>query len=262
MKEIIEYLSAPENRTYSLILAIAFVVLAIATVVVVVAYSKKKRKEQTAEIQEHVEEKAIPENIVDAEMLSEYAAENADDEILAPQSATQKSEENEEALSQTENVLSAEENTEEIAKPAEPTETAEPAETDEKPTAKQPEQTKTEEQTPKRYAGKWLIVTEADGRLYAYLKASNGEKMLATEGYTSLSGIKSGIDTLKKNIQKDNYAINLDKNGNFVFKIFSGSNRLLCVGEGYTTREQCEKAFASVKRFAASAVITVENKTE
>ena len=107
-----------------------------------------------------------------------------------------------------------------------------------------------------KYAGKWII-TEENGRFTATLHASNGELMLAGESYSSLSGCKSGIETLKKNIENDNYAINVDKNGNFVFKIFSTANRLLCVGEGYGTREQCEKAFASVKRFAKTATITV-----
>lgn len=110
-----------------------------------------------------------------------------------------------------------------------------------------------------KYAGKWVIF-EFDGRFYADLKASNGEIMLRTESYTTLSGIKSGIDTLKKNIELENYAISLDKNGNFVFKIFSTAKRLLCVGEGYSTREQCEKAFASVRRFSKTATITIENK--
>ncbi len=107
-----------------------------------------------------------------------------------------------------------------------------------------------------KYAGKWII-TEENGRFTATLHASNGELMLAGESYSSLSGCKSGIETLKKNIENDNYAINVDKNGNFVFKIFSTANRLLCVGEGYGTREQCEKAFASVKRFAKTATIIV-----
>lgn len=107
-----------------------------------------------------------------------------------------------------------------------------------------------------KYAGKWEIKQE-DGRYFADLKASNGEIMLRTETYSSLSGTKSGIETLKKNIEMENYAINLDKNGNFVFKIFSTARRLLCIGEGYSTREQCEKAFASVKRFSKTAKIIV-----
>ena len=116
-----------------------------------------------------------------------------------------------------------------------------------------------EEVSPIKYSGKWIINT-FDGRFFADLKASNGEIMLRTESYSSLSGIKSGIDTLKKNIDMENYAISLDKNGNFVFKIFSTAKRLLCVGEGYSTREQCEKAFASVKRFSKTAVIVVNDK--
>ena len=110
-----------------------------------------------------------------------------------------------------------------------------------------------------KYAGKWIIYEE-DGRFFAELKASNGEVMLRTEYYSSLSGIKSGIETLKKNIEMENYAINLDKNGNFVFKIFSTAKRLLCIGEGYSTREQCEKAFNSVKRFSQTAKIVVNGK--
>lgn len=110
-----------------------------------------------------------------------------------------------------------------------------------------------------KYAGKWIIYEE-DGRYFADLKASNGELMLRTETYSSLSGIKSGIETLKKNIELENYAVNLDKNGNFVFKIFSTAKRLLCVGEGYSTREQCEKAFSSVKRFSKTAKISIAEK--
>ncbi|MBQ3572038.1 MAG: YegP family protein [Clostridia bacterium] len=120
--------------------------------------------------------------------------------------------------------------------------------------SKQDEKQTDSEPATLKYTGKWVIY-EDDGRFFADLKASNGEIMLRTESYSSLSGIKSGIDTLKKNIEMENYAINLDKNGNFVFKIFSTAKRLLCIGEGYNTREQCEKAFASVKRFSKTAKI-------
>lgn len=112
-----------------------------------------------------------------------------------------------------------------------------------------------------RYVGKWVIY-EDSGRFFADLKASNGEIMLRTESYSSLSGIKNGIETLKKNIELDNFSVNLDKNGNFVFKIFSTANRLLCVGEGYSTKDQCEKAFASVKRFSKTAKIIVYRESE
>ena len=118
-----------------------------------------------------------------------------------------------------------------------------------------------EENTTTRYNGKWIIY-QSEERYFADLKASNGELMLRTESYSTLSGIKSGIETLKKNIEAENFAISLDKNGNFVFKIFSTSKRLLCVGEGYSTREQCEKAFGSVKRFSKTAKIIVYREND
>lgn len=285
MKSIVEYLSAPQNHSFVLVLSVTLVVLIVLTAILVAAYSKKKRRtEENAEIGETLEEKAIPENLVDDEMLSEYNAENegrkepsdgvksetAQVELSGDVSQTAESENGlnsdlaESSSEETPDTTAAKPTVADKTDEVKP-QTAEPVnEANNETSAEYNDVTESAkaEQPSKRYAGKWVIVTEDDGRLYAYLKASNGEKMLATEGYSSLSGIKSGIDTLKKNIQKDNYAINLDKNGNFVFKIFSGANRLLCVGEGYSTREQCEKAFSSVKRFAATAVITVENKDE
>ncbi len=124
-----------------------------------------------------------------------------------------------------------------------------------------PQATEEEAPTTTRYNGKWIIY-QAEERYFADLKASNGELMLRTESYATLSGIKSGIETLKKNIENENFAISLDKNGNFVFKIFSTSKRLLCVGEGYSSREQCEKAFNSVKRFSKTAKIIVYRESE
>lgn len=127
------------------------------------------------------------------------------------------------------------------------------------PLNEEKEEPQEDKQTNEKYAGKWLICEE-DTRFFAKLVASNGEIMLRTETYSSLSGVKSGIITVKNNVDANNYAISVDKNGKFFFKIFSTAKRLLCIGETYTTREQCEKAFASVKRFSKTAKIVVENK--
>lgn len=108
-----------------------------------------------------------------------------------------------------------------------------------------------------KYAGKWLIYVE-DGKYAANLVASNGEVLLRSESYTALSGVKSGIETIKNNVAKNNFAISLDKNGNFFFKLYSSSTRLLCVSEGYSTKAVCESAVESVKRFAKTAVIEIK----
>lgn len=104
--------------------------------------------------------------------------------------------------------------------------------------------------------GKWII-SEQNGKFIACLTA-DGETLLTSESYGSLSGLKSGVDTLKNNLQAENYAVNVDKNGGFYFKLFSTANRLLCVSQSYPTRERCENAFFKCKRASLNAPVITE----
>ncbi|MBQ3221822.1 MAG: DUF1508 domain-containing protein [Clostridia bacterium] len=113
-----------------------------------------------------------------------------------------------------------------------------------------------------RYKGKWQIyrvVTDeaytSDDMYYFELHASNGERLLSSEEYTSYNGALRGIETHKTNILKGNFKITLSKKGDYVFKLLSGKNMLLCMGENYPTKARCERAIESTKRFAESAVI-------
>lgn len=113
-----------------------------------------------------------------------------------------------------------------------------------------------------RYAGKWVIckvvsdALEANEELYFFeLHASNGEKLLTSEEYNSYNGALRGIQTHKTNILKGNFKISLTKKGDYIFKLLSGKNMLLCMGENYPTRVRCENAIASTKRFAKTAIV-------
>lgn len=135
------------------------------------------------------------------------------------------------------------------AKPAEKEKSVE--KTAEKPVEKQ-----------KRYNGKWVVcklVTEGaeeNEEMYFFeLRASNGEKLLSSEEYTSYNGALKGIETHKANIAKDNFRITLSKKGDYIFKLLNGKNMLLCTGANYKTRVRCEKAIESTKRFAETAVV-------
>ncbi len=120
-------------------------------------------------------------------------------------------------------------------------------------------QSQNNEKPTNKYTGKWLVYTE-NGKYAANLVASNGEVLLRSESYTALSGIKSGIETIKNNIAKNNFAISVDKNGNFFFKLYSSSTRLLCISEGYSTKAVCESAIESVKRFSQTAVLEIKKE--
>ena len=116
----------------------------------------------------------------------------------------------------------------------------------------------------KRYSGKWivsrLIVVDQKGEeveetYFFELHASNGEKLLSSEEYTTILGAMKGIETHKANIARDNFRITTTKKGEFIFKLLSGKNTLLCTGENYSSRLRCEKAIESTKRFAETAYI-------
>ncbi len=121
-----------------------------------------------------------------------------------------------------------------------------------------PEVTESKPTTKKTYTGKWKIKQE-NSKFYAQLIASNGGILLKTETYTSMTGVKSGIETIKKNIDDGNFTISSDKYGHYRFKLFSKLNRLICISEDYSSRAKCDNAIASVKRFAKTAYVLVED---
>ena len=121
------------------------------------------------------------------------------------------------------------------------------------------EESETDKQA--KYKGKWTIcrvVPEENAEEETYffeLHASNGEKLLSSEEYTSYAGALRGIQTHKNNIAKGNFKVVLSKKGDYIFKLLSGKNMLLCMGENYPTKARCESAIESTKRFAETAVL-------
>ena len=119
-------------------------------------------------------------------------------------------------------------------------------------------QAKVEE--PKRaYVGKWKIVQEGSN-YFARLIASNGSTLLQTENYKSLSSLKNGIETIKKNIELGNFAVSIDKNGHYRYKLFNLSNRLIFVSQDFSSKAKCESGIESVKRFSKDAQVIIEDK--
>ena len=114
------------------------------------------------------------------------------------------------------------------------------------------------------YTGKWIIFSKGNeevGVLYYFeLFASNGEKLLTSEEYTTYEGAVNAVETHKANIAKDNFRITITKRGDYLFKLLSGNGQLLCMGEHYKTRSRCENAVESVKRFSQSAPVFKNNE--
>ncbi len=112
--------------------------------------------------------------------------------------------------------------------------------------------------------GKWIISTglSAEGNeIYFFeLFANNGERLLGSEEYTTSVGAVNGIETHKKNVEKDNFRISLTKRGDYIYKLLNGNGQLLCIGEHYKTKRLCQNAVDSVKRFALNSPVLTESK--
>ncbi|MBE5743342.1 MAG: DUF1508 domain-containing protein [Clostridiales bacterium] len=126
-------------------------------------------------------------------------------------------------------------------------------------TAEAPTQNNEDSTVKKQYTGKWKIVEDEEG-FYAILTASNGGALLKTEKYKSISNVRNGIETVKKNIEMGNFAISVDKDGRYRYKLFNSSNRLICVSDTYSSKAKCERGIESVKRFSQTAMVIIEDK--
>lgn len=134
-----------------------------------------------------------------------------------------------------------------------------PAESEPKPARSAPAKKTTAAKKPaakSKTSGKWVIEIRKENEYTAKLLASNGEVLLNSETYSTVEGVKSGIDTILKGIVNGNFVIYNTKGGDFYFKLKSAGNKLLCVGEIYTSREGCYAAMESVRRFAKTAIIS------
>ena len=216
--------------------------------------------EEKAEAEAEAKAKAEAEEKAKAEAEAKAKAE-AEEKAKAEAESKAKAEAEKKAKAEAEKKAKAEAEAEKKAK----------AEAEKKAKAEMAvsaEKSAKEEKAP-RYRGKWIItklVTEGEDAEETYffeLRASNGEKLLESEEYTSLNGAKKGIATHVANIKAGNFKVGLSKKGDYIFKLMSGKNMLLCTGENYASRARCESAIESTKRFAETAIIeeTVETIT-
>lgn len=226
MQQIIDFLQA----NLGLVIAIAAVIVLLVAVLITAAVIKKrKRGESEQEDETSVLKEQLPADEQPKEITAEYA-ENVEDSSTVAESE----------------VAAAEQTKEEANEPSE---------------ERQMKQEKTKAATEKAPAdkkkalGKWAFKHKGHNEYMAYLLASNGEVLLTSEVYTTIEGAKTGIETIKKNIALDNFEVVRDKAGRFYYKLKTTANRLLCVGEVYASRQSCNSAIESVKRFAPSAIL-------
>ena len=109
-----------------------------------------------------------------------------------------------------------------------------------------------EERSNKGYEGKLELVKENE--LFKFkLKASNGELLCSSEGYTTKNGCKTGAENFAKSVMNGKYDIYEVKSGSFQPKFYTDNGRLIVVGETYASKQSALNAVESIKRFVQTA---------
>jgi uncharacterized protein YegP (UPF0339 family) len=103
--------------------------------------------------------------------------------------------------------------------------------------------------------GRFETFTGQDGKYYFHLLAGNGEKVLASQGYTALSSAKEGIASVQANgTSAQKYSLREATDGAWYFVLIAGNNRIIAISEMYSSQSN---ATAAMKTTAAVVTATV-----
>ena len=102
--------------------------------------------------------------------------------------------------------------------------------------------------------GKFVITKRTNGEFQFNLKASNGQTILTSEGYTTKTACENGVESVKKNSTDDKrFERKVSSNGKHYFNLKSTNGQVIGSSEMYESIAACENGIDSVKKNAADA---------
>lgn len=91
-----------------------------------------------------------------------------------------------------------------------------------------------------------------DGQHYFSVIAGNGEKVLRSEGYTSLDGAENGIESVKDNgVDTDNYDLLEAADGSFYFNLVAENGEIIGTSQMYSTKSNANRALKATREILA-----------
>jgi len=104
--------------------------------------------------------------------------------------------------------------------------------------------------------GKFEIRKRTNGQFQFNLKASNGEIILSSEGYTTKANCEKGIASVKKNsIDDSKYDKKESKNNKWFFNLRASNGQVIGTSEMYESEKNRDNGIASVKKNAPDAKV-------
>ena len=108
--------------------------------------------------------------------------------------------------------------------------------------------------------GKFEIYKDKAGEFRFRLKASNGQNLLASEGYVAKKSALGGVESVKKNAAvPGRFESKTSTNGKFYFVLKASNGQDIGRSEMYETEASCAGGIQSVANHAPDA--TVDDQT-
>ncbi len=102
--------------------------------------------------------------------------------------------------------------------------------------------------------GKFQLFKGTNEQYYFRLKASNGEIIGHSEGYTTKHGALNGIESVRTNSPYDSrYTMFQGRDGLYYFNLKANNGEIILQSEGYTSKQGAVNGIAAVKRYAPTA---------
>ncbi len=107
--------------------------------------------------------------------------------------------------------------------------------------------------------GKFVISKRKNGEFQFNLKATNGQVILTSEGYTTKANCLKGIESVKKNSQDDSkFDKKTSANNKEYFNLKATNGQIIGTSEMYESASSRDNGIASVKTNAPDAAVEDE----
>ena len=105
-------------------------------------------------------------------------------------------------------------------------------------------------------AGKFEIYKDKAGEFRFRLKASNGQAILASEGYSSKQACLNGVESVQKNAADDaRFERKETASGKFMFNLKAANSQVIGTSESYESAAARDNGIESVKKNAPGAAV-------
>ncbi len=103
---------------------------------------------------------------------------------------------------------------------------------------------------------KYELYKSENGEFRFRLKATNGQNILSSEGYTTKAAAMDGIASVGKNAnRKGAFATKGGRNKQYFFTLKAANGEVIGASQGYSDDAGCKKGMESVRRNAGAEVV-------